>query len=84
MKLRKIEKIAIKEAEKLNYLCGNDIIWKNFKEAKEVTSKLVEIGLLKRVEDKHGVCYELTDAGKEIAKTIILLTPVIEELKIPA
>lgn len=72
MKLRKIEKIAIKETEKLNYLCGNDIIWKNFKEAKEVTSKLVGLGLLTRIEDKHGVCYELTDAGKELAKTIIL------------
>lgn len=84
MKLRKIEKIAIKETEKLNYLCGNDIIWKNFKEAKEVTLKLVELGLLNRIEDKHGICYELTDAGKEIAKTINLSTPIIEELKILA
>ena len=44
MKLRKIDKLALTEASKCHHICRNDCIFKNYKEAKEVTEKLVELG----------------------------------------
>lgn len=64
MKLRKIDKLALTEASKCHHICRNDCIFKNYKEAKEVTEKLVELGFFKRVEDAHGVCYEITEEGR--------------------
>lgn len=66
MRLKKIEKLALSEAKKYGFVCCGDSIWKNFKEAKIVTENLVNLELLTRLEDKHGICYELTDKGKEI------------------
>lgn len=65
MRLRKIDKLALSEASKCHHICRNDGIWKNYKEAKDVTEKLVELNFFKRVEDAHGVCYEITEDGRK-------------------
>jgi len=64
MRLRKIDRLALSAASKCHHICRNDGIWKNYKEAKDVTEKLVGLDFFKRIEDAHGICYEITDKGK--------------------